>query len=127
MGKLDGLLDKWEKQERAPRESCAERLKLRRQLTYMIPETVRTFEVATVYRTTDWSGYWYKINGVELSIDETLDILMRRSPVPAKTVDLRKLAAAKPPREFASVIDHSAPIPTVTVQLELPLFAQVAA
>lgn len=123
MAKLDSLLLKWEKQERAPRESCAERLRYRRQLTYMIPETVRTFEVATVYRTVDWSGYWYKINGVELSLDETLDILMRRAPVPAKTLDLRKLAAAKPPREFASVIDRSAPVATVQV----PLFSLGAA
>lgn len=122
MGKLDGILDKWEKQERAPRESCAERLRYRRQLTYIVPGYGGKVGAFWVKRTLAWDEYSYKIDDFELTLDETLDIVMGRAAAPS-VFDVMPIVTAPAPREFGSAIDHS--VPFTGVQMPLPLFAGI--
>lgn len=116
MGKLDGLLDKWEKQDAAPRESCAERLRYRRQLTYLVPGYGGKVGAFWFKRTHAYDEYTYKLDDIEITLDEALDIVMGRI-APPSVFDVTPIVVAPAPREFASAIDHSVPLATVQLGL----------
>ena len=98
--------------EPEPRPSCLPLLKHRRALTSILPGYARRLGGLRVQRTEAWREYRYRINGVELTLEQTLDVVMGN-----------KLAIAPPPRVFPTAIDRSEVVPTVAVALPLELEA----
>lgn len=66
----------------APRPSCADKLVHRRQLTALIPGYAKTINGVYVRRSLQWREYTYHINGVELTLTETIEIVAGRADVP---------------------------------------------
>lgn len=125
MAPLDSLL-KGYKEPVEPRPSCIERLVIRRQLTALMPGYWNTFTLpdctqVKITRTQHWDEYRYRIERVEITLDEAIDVVLGKSEW--RTYYTAGIERAKPPREFASVIDRSAPVATVQV----PLFSLGAA
>lgn len=108
-----------------PRPSCLPLLKHRRALTSIVPGYARQINGMWIKRTEAWRDYRYRINGVELTLEQTLDVVMGKTPAPRKKIDAGKLATAKAPRVFPTAIDHSEPVATVAVVL--PIFAGMEA
>lgn len=66
----------------APRNSCAEMLKIRRSLTGMMPGDERTINALYVVRTEDYEQYEYIIRGNVVTLGDAIGILEGRLPVP---------------------------------------------
>ena len=118
--KYGWLLNGYDDADRRP--SCAERLRIRRQLTAIIPGYGARISQFWVKRTYAYDEYTYKIDDFELTMDETLDILMGRRTAPT-IFDPRIIDTAPAPRVFPTAIDHSEIVPTVAVALPLELEA----
>ena len=122
MSKYDWLLKDYNP-DAEPRPSCLPLLKHRRALTSIMPGYARRLGGLWVKRTEAWRDYRYRINGVELTLEQTLDVVMGIKPAPRKKVNTDKLATAKAPRVFPTAIDHSEIVPTVALALPLELEA----
>lgn len=120
-GKHESLLTGWKDPAERP-VSCAERLHYRRQLTYLIPGYGGKVGAFWFKRTHAYDEYTYKLDDIEITLDEALDIVMGRL-APPSVFDVQPIVTASAPRVFPSAIDHSVPVATV----QIPLFAGLAA
>ena len=91
---------------------CLLLLKNRRALTSIMPGYARRLGGVWVKRTEAWREYRYKINGVELTLEQTLEVVMGN-----------RLPIAPAPRVFPTAIDYSEIVPTVALALPLVLEA----
>ena len=104
-------------------------LKVKRALTSILPGCWHYMRGLWIERTGNWREYHYRINAVELSLDQTVNVLMGTAPVPSAKAarrqdrSTRKLDTAPAPRVFPTAIDHSEVVPTVALALPLELEA----
>lgn len=87
MTKHESLL-KGYKEPVEPRPSCAERLRYSRQLQHMLPGYSGIVNAVYVRRTTRWTEYTYWINDVEQSLEQTIDVILGKTPTPVPTAEI---------------------------------------
>lgn len=121
MSKYDSLI----RNDREPVESlplCIPLFRIRRELRGMIPGVRRRIQKTDVQRTLAYDDYIYWINGVKLTLDQAVDVVAERAPLPKRPPKKAKpdrLPTAPAPREFPTAINHNEPI--ATIRLALPL------
>lgn len=88
MSKLDRILDAWEREDTPAEPVCITLIRLKRELEHIMPTYSKGFNGVMVRRTAQWDECTYRINGVELTLTETVDVLAGRMalPAPAKKV-----------------------------------------